>query len=81
MVTKPLVFESTLSVVSKLLRSCLLELSVVALLVLHGQHCGEYRVVYHKNNGNRFFLSFEAKYPNPEIKKGKAIGFKFSILP
>jgi hypothetical protein len=29
-------------------------------------------VVYHKNNGNRFFLSFEAKYPNPEIKKGKA---------
>jgi hypothetical protein len=21
---------------------------------------------------NRFFLSFEAKYPNPEIKKGKA---------
>jgi hypothetical protein len=23
-------------------------------------------------NGNRFFLSFEAKYPNPEIKKGKA---------
>ncbi|VVM27033.1 hypothetical protein BSPWISOXPB_656 [uncultured Gammaproteobacteria bacterium] len=38
----------------------------------NGQHCGEYRVVYHKNNGNRFFLSFEAKYPNPEIKKGKA---------
>jgi hypothetical protein len=36
------------------------------------QHCGEYRVIYHKNNGNRFFLSFEAKYPNPEIKKGKA---------
>jgi hypothetical protein len=34
MVTKPLVFESTLSVVSKLLRSCLLELFVVALLVL-----------------------------------------------
>jgi hypothetical protein len=32
----------------------------------NGQHCGEYRVVYHKNNGNRFFLSFEAKYPNPE---------------
>jgi hypothetical protein len=29
-------------------------------------HCGEYRVIYHKNNGNRFFLSFEAKYPNPE---------------
>jgi hypothetical protein len=23
----------------------------------NGQHCGEYRVVYHKNNGNRFFLS------------------------
>jgi hypothetical protein len=38
----------------------------------NGQHCGEYRVIYHKNNGNRFFLSFEAKYPNPEIKKGKA---------
>jgi hypothetical protein len=91
MVTKPLVFESTLSVASKLLRSCLLELSVVAFLVLrifvsvlasenflskssasNGQHCGEYRVIYHKNNGNRFFLSFEAKYPNPEIKKGKA---------
>jgi hypothetical protein len=33
----------------------------------NGQHCGEYRVIYHKNNGNRFFLSFEAKYPNPEI--------------
>jgi hypothetical protein len=29
----------------------------------NGQHCGEYRVIYHKNNGNRFFLSFEAKYP------------------
>jgi hypothetical protein len=27
----------------------------------NGQHCGEYRVIYHKNNGNRFFLSFEAK--------------------
>ena len=38
----------------------------------NGQHCGEYRVIYHKNNGNRFFLSFEAKYPNPEPKKGKA---------
>ncbi|SHN93695.1 hypothetical protein, partial [bacterium endosymbiont of Bathymodiolus sp. 5 South] len=25
----------------------------------NGQHCGEYRVIYHKNNGNRFFLSFE----------------------
>ncbi len=37
-----------------------------------GQHCGEYRVVYHKNNGGRFFLIFEAKYPNPELKKGKA---------
>jgi hypothetical protein len=33
---------------------------------------GEYRVIYHKNNGDRFFLSFEAKYPNPEPKKGKA---------
>jgi hypothetical protein len=32
----------------------------------------EYRVVYHKNNGGRFFLIFEAKYPNPELKKGKA---------
>jgi hypothetical protein len=21
-----------------------------------GQHCGEYRVIYHKNNGGRFFL-------------------------
>jgi hypothetical protein len=93
-------FESTLSVASKLLRSCLLELFVVALLVLrifvsvlatmdlqkraqeaalselvgnmsptaifnrfdlsasNGQHCGEYRVIYHKNNGNRFFLSY-----------------------
>jgi hypothetical protein len=28
-------------------------------------------VIYHKNNGNRFFLSFEAKYPNPEPSKGK----------
>ena len=37
----------------------------------NGQHCGEYRVIYHKNNGNRFFLSFEAKYPNPEPSKGK----------
>jgi hypothetical protein len=26
----------------------------------NGQHCGEYRVIYHKNNGNRFFLSFIA---------------------
>jgi hypothetical protein len=39
----------------------------------NGQHCGEYRVIYHKNNGNRFFLSFEAKYPNPELEKGKAV--------
>ncbi|VVH62303.1 Xanthine dehydrogenase, molybdenum binding subunit (EC [uncultured Gammaproteobacteria bacterium] len=37
-----------------------------------GQHCGEYRVIYHKNNGGRFFLIFEAQYPNPELKKGKA---------
>jgi hypothetical protein len=28
--------------------------------------------IYHKNNSDRFFLSFEAKYPNPEPKKGKA---------
>jgi hypothetical protein len=28
-------------------------------------------VIYHKNNGIRFFLSFEAKYPNPEPSKGK----------
>jgi hypothetical protein len=28
-------------------------------------------VIYHKNNGNRFFLSFEAKFPNPEPSKGK----------
>jgi hypothetical protein len=63
--TKPLIFESTLSVFSKLLRSCDLSAS-------NGQHCGEYRVIYHKNNGDRFFLSFEAKYPNPEPKKGKA---------
>ncbi|VVH64136.1 hypothetical protein BSPLISOX_452, partial [uncultured Gammaproteobacteria bacterium] len=34
----------------------------------NGQHCGEYRVIYHKNNSDRFFLSFEAKYPNPEPK-------------
>jgi hypothetical protein len=37
----------------------------------HPLGCGEYRVIYHKNNGNRFFLSFEAKYPNPEPSKGK----------
>ncbi|CAC9523066.1 hypothetical protein [Bathymodiolus azoricus thioautotrophic gill symbiont] len=42
----------------------------------NGQHCGEYRVIYHKNNSDRsnddrFFLSFEAKYPNPEFSKGK----------
>jgi hypothetical protein len=41
------------------------------LVFKNGQHCGEYRVIYHKNNGNRFFLSFEAKYPNPEPSKGK----------
>jgi hypothetical protein len=28
-------------------------------------------VLASKNNGNRFFLSFEAKYPNPEPSKGK----------
>ena len=37
----------------------------------NGQHCGEYRIIYHKNNSARFFLSFDAKYPNPEPKKGK----------
>ena len=37
----------------------------------NGQHCGEYRIVYHKNNGDRFFLSFEARYPNPEPSRGK----------
>ena len=37
----------------------------------NGDHCGEYRVVYHKNNGGRFFLIFESQYPNPEPSKGK----------
>ena len=37
----------------------------------NGQHCGEYRIVYHKNNGSRFFLIFEAEYPNPDSSKGK----------
>ena len=37
----------------------------------NGEHCGEYRVVYHKNNGGRFFLIFESQYPNPEPSKGK----------
>jgi hypothetical protein len=32
----------------------------------NGEHCGEYRVVYHKNYGTRLFLIFEAQYPNPE---------------
>jgi hypothetical protein len=72
--TKPLVFESTSSVFSKLFRSCALELFVVALLVLRMfvSVLASDRVVYHKNNGGRFFLIFEAKYPNPELKKGKA---------
>jgi hypothetical protein len=26
----------------------------------------------YQNNGGRFFLIFEAQYPNPELKKGKA---------
>ncbi|VVH67371.1 hypothetical protein BSPLISOX_1103, partial [uncultured Gammaproteobacteria bacterium] len=37
----------------------------------NGEHCGEYRVVYHKNYGTRLFLIFEAQYPNPEPSKGK----------
>ncbi|CAC9644268.1 hypothetical protein [uncultured Gammaproteobacteria bacterium] len=37
----------------------------------NGEHCGEYRVAYHKNYGTRLFLIFEAQYPNPEPSKGK----------
>lgn len=38
-----------------------------------GEHCGEYRIIYHKNTGaGRFFLIFEAQYPNPEPSKGSA---------
>ena len=37
----------------------------------NGEHCGEYRVIYHKNNSGRFFLIFESQYPNPEPSKGK----------
>ncbi len=38
-----------------------------------GEHCGEYRIVYHKNSGaGRFFLIFEAQYPNPEPEQGPA---------
>ena len=37
----------------------------------NGEHCGEYRIIYHKNNGARFFLAFEAQYPNPDSSKGK----------
>jgi hypothetical protein len=29
----------------------------------NGEHCGEYRVVYHKNNGGRFHYSYH-HYPN-----------------
>jgi len=36
-----------------------------------GKHCGEYRIIYHMNNGaGRFFLIFEAQYPNPEPSEG-----------
>ena len=31
-----------------------------------GSHCGEYRIVYHKAGIGRFFLIFEAQYPNPQ---------------
>ncbi|MBA5248019.1 MAG: hypothetical protein FE834_00560, partial [Gammaproteobacteria bacterium] len=36
-----------------------------------GKHCGEYRIVYHKPRSNeRFFLIFEAQYPNPKPAEG-----------
>jgi hypothetical protein len=28
-------------------------------------------IAYYRSNDDRFFLSFEAKYPNPEFSKGK----------
>jgi hypothetical protein len=43
----------------------------------NGEHCGEYRVVYHKNYGTRLFLIFEAQYPNPEPSKGKSTSVKY----
>ncbi len=37
-----------------------------------GKHCGEYRIVYHKKSdtSGRFFLIFEARYPNPKPNEG-----------
>ncbi len=39
-----------------------------------GKHCGEYRIVYHKKSdtSGRFFLIFEARYPNPKPNEGLA---------
>lgn len=40
-----------------------------------GGHCGEYRIVYHKENQTnfgRFFIIFEGQYPNPSPSEGLA---------
>ena len=39
-----------------------------------GSHCGEYRIVYHRNapRFGPFFLIFEAQYPNPQPESGVA---------
>lgn len=40
-----------------------------------GSHCGEYRIVYNKqtsSNIDRFFIIFEAQYPNPTPNAGLA---------
>lgn len=41
-----------------------------------GSNCGEYRMVYHHNSGHnvrgRFFIIFEAQYPNPTPSLGLA---------
>jgi hypothetical protein len=43
----------------------------------NGEHCGEYRVVYHKNYGTRLFLIFEIFGRGPTPQKGSMPVFEY----